>query len=289
MTAPSIQQETSDTLIPPPAPARLAAVGGTLQTKPLAVVTGASSGIGLELARVLAENEYDLVIVAEDDQIRSAKEELEGYGVQVQAIQADLTRYEEVEDLANTLAGRELSVVALNAGIGAGGAFVEQSLVKDLEVVKLNIISVLHLAKRTARQMVRQGSGNLLFTSSIASQAPGPYNAVYSATKAFVQSFSQALRAELEETGVNVTTFLPGATETEFFERAGLEDTKVGEGRKDDPALVARQAYEGMVKGKANARTGSLKSRVLAEVAHALPDKVAARAQGKMNEPGTGK
>ena len=203
--------------------------------RPWAVVTGASTGIGFELAKVFANNGYDLMIVSDESRIHNAADEIRQFGADVQEVQADLSKYEGVEDVYAQIraSGRPVAALALNAGIGAGGDFArETDLAKELRLIDLNVRSTVHLAKRVVKDMLARGEGRLLFTSSIASTMPGTFNAVYNASKAFVQSFAQAIRNELKDTGITVTALMPGATETEFFRRADMEDTNLASPRK---------------------------------------------------------
>ncbi len=218
----------------------------------LAVVTGASSGIGFELARQFAEHGFDLIVVADDDGIGGAADELRDLRVEVEPVQADLTRAADVGRLwERVLArGRPLAAIAINAGVGVGGPFVDTDLEDELRLIDLNVVSVVRLAKYAVRDMVSRGSGRILFTSSIAAQAPAPFLAVYGASKSFVQSFAEALHYELKDTGVTVTALQPGPTDTNFFERAEMMDTKVAVEEKDDPAEVARQGFEAMMAGE---------------------------------------
>ena len=200
--------------------------------RPFAVVTGASSGIGRELAAQFAQHGYDLLISAQEPAIGLAAEELqERFAVTVIPVQADLAEYDGVEQLwgAVVATGRTVDAVVLNAGRGIGGGFVhETSLVDEQNVIDVNVSSTVHLAKRVLPDLVARGQGRVLFTSSIASMMPGTYQAVYNASKSFVQSFAEALRAELKDTGVTVTALMPGPTETNFFHRAQMDDTRVG-------------------------------------------------------------
>jgi uncharacterized protein len=260
-------------------------------TKPLAVVTGASSGIGLELARQFAAHDYDLLVAAEDAGLEQAADRLRQEGAQVQAVQTDLTTFDGVERLARAIGatGRPVDAIAINAGVGVGGDFArETDLEAELELIQLNCSSTVHLAKRVLPQMVERGEGRVLFTSSIAGQMPAAFTAVYGASKAFVLSFSDAVREELKDTGVSVTALMPGPTETEFFERAGMEDTKLGQAKKDDPADVAREGFEAMMAGKDHVVAGSFKNRMQVAAATVLPDTVTSAAHGKMAEPGSG-
>src|SRR3954452_15606154 len=231
--------------------------------RPLALVTGASSGIGLELAKQFAEHDFDLVIAAEDEELREASHEI-GDSI-VDAVQVDLATEEGVEELWRRVqaTGRPLDAVALNAGIGAGGAFAtDTDLHDELKLIDLNVRSTVHLAKHAVRDMVARDSGRILFTSSIASTMPGPFQAVYNASKSFVQSFALALRNELRDTNVTVTSLMPGPTDTEFFERADMLDTKVGQGEKDDAADVARDGFEALMAGKERVESASLTTKL---------------------------
>jgi short-subunit dehydrogenase len=258
--------------------------------RPLALVTGASSGIGRELAKQFAENGFDLVVAAEDVELDDATEELRGMGAVVAPVSVDLTKRADVERLVAAVrgSGRPLDAAALNAGVGAGGAFVDNDLDAELGIVELNCASTVQLAKSVVQDMAARGEGRILFTSSIASQAPEPFQAVYGASKAFVQSFALALREELKDSGVSVTALLPGPTETEFFERADMTDTKLGASdSKDDPAEVARQGFDGLMKGDASVFAGSLSSKAMGRLSAVTPGNVATRLKRPMTEPGS--
>ena len=258
-------------------------------TRPCALVTGASSGIGLELAKQFAQHGWDVVVTAEDAELEAAAEQVRALGAGVQAVRADLTRYDGVEELYAALrsTGRPLDAAALNAGVGVAGRFTETDLAAELGIVQLNIASTVHLAKRLVPDMVARGEGRLLFTSSTVSRMPAPFQLVYGGSKAFVQSFAQGLRQELADTGVSVTALLPGPTETEFFERADAEDTKVGAASKDSAAQVAEQGYEGLMAGKDHVVAGSLKTRLTTHAAAVTPDVVGAKQHASMSEPGS--
>ncbi|NSL43072.1 SDR family oxidoreductase [Streptomyces sp. 8P21H-1] len=259
--------------------------------KPLALVTGASSGIGLELSRQLAERGFDLVVNAEDGvRLQEAAEQLRAAGAQVEAVQGDLRSYEATEALfaAATTLGRPLDVVVLNAGVGRGGAFADTDLADELEIVDLNVRSTVHLAKRAVQDMVVRDTGRILVTSSIASTMPGSFQAVYNASKSFLQSFTEALQNELKDTGITLTALMPGPTETDFFHRAGMDDTKIGQQDKDDPAQVARQGLDALFSGKDKLVAGSLKTKAQGLADKVLPDKAKAQAHRKMAEPGSG-
>jgi short-subunit dehydrogenase len=260
-------------------------------SRSFAVVTGASSGIGYELARQFVEHDFDLLIAAEDPGILQAADDLRrDGGPGVDAVQVDLATYDGVETLYRTIAAsaRPVDAIAINAGRGAGGDFAHQTDLRDeLNTIDLNITSTVHLAKRVVPDMVRRGQGRVLFTSSIASTMPGSFQAVYNASKAFVQSFAHAIRNELKDTGVTVTSLMPGPTDTDFFARADMEDTKVGAADKDDPAQVAKQGFDALMKGDDQVVAGSLKNKLQAVAGKVVPDRVKAEQHRKMAEPGS--
>ena len=257
-------------------------------TRPLAVVTGASSGIGLELARQFATNGYDLVLAADRD-LGEVQTVVESEGAQVvDAIECDLSTEEGVDQLYGRLKGRAVDALAANAGIGLGHAFLDQDLPEAMKVVDTNIKGTLALVHAVGRDMRSAGQGRILITSSIASKIPGTFQAVYNASKAFLQSFSFALRNELKDTGVSVTALLPGATETDFFERAGLEDTKVGspDAKHDDPAMVAKAGFAALMKGEGDVVAG-FKNKMQVAATRVLPETQLAEMHRDMAEPGS--
>jgi len=260
----------------------------TSTIRPLALVTGASSGIGLELARLFAQNGFDLLVCAEDAGIAVAAEALTGEGsAAVKSIVADLSTHEGCDQLAAavTATGRPLDALALNAGVANGGPFIETPLEDDMRVIGLDVMSPVHLAKRLLPAMVARGAGRVLVTSSVASLMPGPYYATYAASKAFVQSFAEAIRYELKDTGVTVTTLLPGPTDTDFFDASHMEDTRVAKGPKDDAAKVAREGFEGLMAGKDEVKVVSVKARAQSVLAAVLPEKAQPAAHGAMTKP----
>jgi uncharacterized protein len=260
------------------------------ENRPLAVVTGASSGIGRELAKQFAAHDFDLVINAEDDAIADVGAELEATGVDVRTVRADLRTAEGVETLyaAVTAVGRPVSAAALNAGVGRGGAFLDTDLDDEIEIIDVNITSTVRLAKRLLRDMAARDEGRVLITSSIASTMPGSFQAVYNASKSFLQSFAQAVANELKDTGVTITSLMPGPTETNFFHRADMDDTKVGTSAKDDPAQVAAQGFEALMKGTDKLVAGSVGTKAQGLANKVLPDKLKSAAHRRMAEPGSG-
>jgi short-subunit dehydrogenase len=260
--------------------------------RPLAVVTGASSGIGYELANQFAKNGYDLVICAEDPGIQRAAEALRTGGTDVQAVEVDLSTYDGVERLYGEIErrGAPVEAIAINAGVGVGGDFArETELSEELKMINLNVVSTVHLAKRVTRDMVRRGKGRVLITASEAGTTPTPLSAVYGATKAFDLSFAASLRHELKDTGVSVTALMPGPTDTEFFERAGIEDTKLAElAQHNSPADVAKQGFEALMAGKDRIfAASSLQTKLEGMSARFMPESAKAALHKKRAEPGS--
>ena len=271
-----------------PQPTRVTSPNAALEGRPLAVVTGASSGIGLELARQLVGHHFDVIVAAEDAEIAVAAAVLRAESEsEVTPVQVDLRTQEGVDDLYAAIRadGRPLDAIALNAGHGQGGAFVDIDLADELSIIDLNIVSTVRLAKLVLRDMVARDEGRVLVTSSIASTMPGSFQAVYNASKSFLQSSAQALQEELKDRAVTITSLLPGPTETEFFERADMLDTKVGQSKKDDPAQVAEQGFEALMKGERKLVAGSLKTKAQGVANRVLPDSLKGKAHRQMAEP----
>ena len=253
---------------------------------PLAIVTGASSGIGFELARCCAEKGFDLVIAADEPAIHDAAKTLRASGVEVTPCEVDLATTEGVDELCGACSGRTVDALLANAGRGLGGAFLDQDFGRVQHVIDTNVTGTLYLIHRVGRQMRDWGRGKILITGSIAGLMPGTYQAVYNGTKALLDSFSYALRAELKDSGVTVTCLMPGATETEFFERADMLDTKVGTEKKQSPAEVARIGFEAMMKGDGDVVTG-WSNKLRAAISHIVPSALLAEQHRKVSAPGT--
>jgi len=256
--------------------------------KGLAVVTGASSGIGLELARCCARDGYDLLICSDTGEIEDAASTLRGEGAQVETAQADLATSQGVARLLEAVGDRPVEALLANAGIGLGDAFLDQDLDRARRVVDLNVNGTIALIHPIGRRMRSAGHGRILITGSIAGMIPGSFQAVYNGSKAFLDSFSLALRNELKDSGVTVTCLMPGATETDFFETAEMLDTKVGQADKADPADVARQGYEAMTNGDSGVVTGFM-NKVQAAFSGLIPDTLLAQMHRRMAEPGSGR
>jgi short-subunit dehydrogenase len=255
--------------------------------RPLALVTGASSGIGLELARECVRAGFDLIIAA-DRPLADASEELQMGGTPVEAVQADLATPEGIERLLAKLAGRRVDALVANAGHGLGKGFLDQNFEELVHVIDTNITGTLALLHRVGKDMRARGKGRILITGSIAGFMPGTFQAVYNGTKAFIDSFSWALRNELKDTGVTVTCLMPGVTDTEFFERADMMDTKVGAADKMDAGEVARIGFKAMMDGEGDVVAG-WKNKLQSAVAAVTPSAVLAEQHRKMAEPGTAK
>ncbi|NUB27662.1 SDR family NAD(P)-dependent oxidoreductase [Azospirillum brasilense] len=256
-------------------------------TQSLAVVTGASTGIGLELAKECARNGFDLLIAADDPAIEEAATELRALGVTVETVQADLATLDGVDTLCAAVKGRPVDALLANAGHGLGHGFLDQDFQEARHVIDTNITGTLYLIQTIGRGMRDRKQGRILITGSIAGFMPGTYQAVYNGTKAFIDSFSFALRHEIKDSGVTVTCLMPGATDTEFFERAGMEDTKIGQGKKDDPAMVAKVGFDAMMRGDGDVVAG-WKNKLQTAVAAVTPSGVLAEQHRKQAEPGSG-
>ena len=256
--------------------------------KPLAVVTGASSGIGYELARLAAEDGFDLVIAADRPEIVEAAQALRQTGARVDEMRVDLSTTEGVDRLVELIGERPVDALMANAGHGLGKGFLDEDFDQARHVVDTNITGTIYLIHKIGRQMRARDKGRILLTGSIAGLMPGTFQAVYNGTKAFIDSFAWALRNELKDTGVTVSCLMPGATDTDFFERAGLEDTKIGQSKKDVPADVAKTGYRAMMKGEGDVVHG-LKNKMQAAVAAVTPQSRLAEMHRDMAEPGSGK
>ncbi len=264
----------------------------TTEIKPLAVITGGSSGIGFELGRQFAEHGYDLVIAAEDrghlEEAAQALRGLGGQGSDVQVVAGDLATFEGVQALYDAVkqTGRPIDVLCVNAGVGVGGDFArETDLQAELKMIQLNVTSAVHLTKLVVKDMVARDQGRILFTSSVAGMMPGPREAVYAASKAFIRFFSAALDNELQDTNVVITALMPGPTETNFFHRAGLDDTKVGQSdMKSDPADVAKEAFQALMKGKDHVVAGAM-NKVQTGMGALMPDSARTAMHGQMTKP----
>lgn len=259
------------------------------QQRGLAVVTGASTGIGFELASLAAEQGYDLIVAADEPLINNAAADFERHGVKVTAVQADLATIEGNDQLLAAANGRPIDLLFANAGRGLGGAFLDQNIAEWRQVIETNVTGTTYLLQKVGNQMKARGEGRILITGSIAGFMPGTFHAVYNATKAYLDSFSYALRAEMKDSGVTITCLMPGPTDTEFFDRADMLDTKVGaSASKEDPAKTARHGYDAMMKGEGHVVSG-FSNKVQAAIAHVMPASMLAELHRGMAEPGSAK
>ncbi|MFW2828567.1 SDR family NAD(P)-dependent oxidoreductase [Sphingomonas sp. ID0503] len=255
----------------------------------LAIVTGASTGIGFELAHLAAKDGYDLIVVADEPLINAASEDLKAHGTEVTAVEADLSTFEGNDQLLAATGGRPIDILLANAGRGLGRAFVDQDVADWRRVIDTNVTGTTYLLQKIAQQMAARGEGKILIVGSIAGLMPGSFQAVYNGTKAYLDSFSYALREELRDTGVTVTVLMPGPTETEFFDRADMMDTKVGtDDKKEDPAATARHGWDALLAGAGHVVSG-WKNKLQAAMSHITPDSLLARKHRDMAEPGTAK
>jgi len=254
--------------------------------RPLAVVTGASTGIGYELAKCCVKNGFDLLIVADEPRIHEAARSLKMQDAQIEALESDLATTEGVDLLYAKIGGRPVAALLANAGRGLGQGFLDQDFDEARRVVDTNITGTIYLIHKVGNDMRRAGEGKILLTGSIAGFMPGSFQAVYNGTKAFIDSFAAAIREELKDTGITVSCLMPGATETEFFERAGLMDTKIGQAKKDDPAEVAELGFEAMMKGTDHVIFG-LGNKLQVAAASVLPSSTTAAQHRKQTEPGS--
>lgn len=258
--------------------------------RPFAVVTGGSNGIGFELARQFLANGHDVMIAAQDDaHLAEAAKQLSDAGGKVLTHAADLATEAGVDSLYEAIraVGRPVDALCLNAGVGLGGPFVETDLQRELKMIDLNVRGAVQLTKLVLKDMVARGSGKLLFTSSVEAAMPDPFEAIYGSTKVFLRWFGESLRSELKGTGVGVTVLMPGVTDTNFFNRAEMLDTKAGATKsKDDPAMVAKAAYDALQAGEDKV-TPTVKNKLMSAISEALPEPIAAAAHKAFSKPGS--
>ncbi len=259
------------------------------ESRPLSLVTGASSGIGYELARTLAEVGYDVVMVSSNrEKLSQAAQNIrtETPSARIEIVQADLTRADEVQKLYDCVQSlnRPVDIVAANAGVGVNGEFADTPLEDEIALINLNVTSQVHLVKLFTKDMLSRGGGDILITSSIAGIMPAPYMAVYAASKAFLRSFGEGIRQELKDRNVNVTVLMPGPTDTDFFDRADMNDTKVAQGSKQDAEEVAEAALKALSDSSDHVIPG-LKNKVQATIAKMMSDPARAKMHGSMAKP----
>lgn len=255
-----------------------------------AIITGASTGIGFQLAHLAAENGYDLLVVADEPLIHAVAADFELHGIRVTSLETDLGTFDGVDQLLAATGGRQIDLLCANAGRGLGHSFLEQDVADWTRVIGTNVTGTIYLLQKVLKQMVLRDDGKVLITGSIAGFIPGSFQAVYNGTKAFIDSFADAIRNELKDArGVTITTLMPGPVETEFFDRADMLDTNVGASdSKSDPADVARDGWDALMKGEAHIVSG-WKNKIQATLAHVTPASVLAEQHRQMAEPGSAK
>jgi short-subunit dehydrogenase len=256
--------------------------------KGYALITGGSAGIGYELAKLFAADGYDLILVArtEEDLQRSKSELTQQYGVQVETISKDLFETDAAFELYDEVKqkGLRVSVLVNDAGQGQYGLFVESDIRRQLDIIRLNIASLTALTYEFVKDMAERKEGKVLMLASIASEMPGPWQAVYHATKAYVLSFTESLRNELKDTGVTLTALQPGATDTDFFNKADMQESKILDTKLSDPAKVAKDGYEALMKGDDKIVSG-MKNKAMVASGNIIPDTMLAAQMNKMQEP----
>ncbi|MFC7398304.1 SDR family NAD(P)-dependent oxidoreductase [Chelatococcus sp. GCM10030263] len=260
------------------------------EARSLAVVTGASTGIGYELAKICATNGFDLVVAADEPTINQAAEEFRGLGAMTEAVETDLATLEGVDRLYDAVRrlGRPVDALLANAGVGLGKGFLDQDFAKVRRVIDTNVTGTVYLIHKIGRDMRARNAGRILITGSIAGYMPGSFQAVYNASKAFLDNFAFALRNEMKDTEVTVSVLMPGPTDTEFFRRAEMLDTEVGQAKKDDPAVVAKAGFDAMMSGEGDVVSG-WKNKLQTTLANIMPPGILAEQHRKMAAPGSGK
>jgi short-subunit dehydrogenase len=253
-----------------------------------ALITGATSGIGYELAKIFAQNNYNLIIVARNqDELDKTSNDLSHFGANITTIAKDLFQQENAFALCNEIqeANVQVDVLVNDAGQGYYGEFTDTDIYRELDIIQLNIGSLIILTKHFLKEMVQRQDGKILNLSSIAGKVPGPFQSVYHGTKAFVQSFTEAIRAEVKDKGVTITALLPGATDTDFFNKADMQDSKiVQEGKLDDPAKVAKDGFDALMSGDDKVVSG-FKNKMQVGMSNIMPDDMVAEKMYKQQEP----
>ena len=254
-----------------------------------ALITGATSGIGYELALLFAKNGYNLIIVSRDlDELQSKAIEFKDCGVDVRTIQADLFDIDSAFDVCEQAEAMEVEIEVLvnDAGQGLYGKFEETNILRELDMINLNISSLIILTKYFIKKMTARKSGKILNLASIASKAPGPWQSVYHGTKAFVLSFTEAIRQEVQESNVTITALLPGVTDTDFFNKAGMNDSKIVQDKDamSDPKDVAKDGYDALMNNDDKVVSG-FKNKMSATMANLTPDSTLAKQFGEMQKP----
>lgn len=257
-------------------------------SNPYAIVTGGSSGLGYEFAKLLAADGYDLLIGGHSEKVVQSVEKLREFGTNVEGIQADLATEQGVEKFLQSAIQnkRPIDVAILNAGISLGGSFLDIPIEDHLRLLSINVISIIRLAHKIVPHMVNQGGGKILITSSLSATTPTPYESIYGPSKAFLSSFGHGLREELLGTGVQITLLHPGATATNFHAKAGMDSNDFADNSwKNDPALVASQGYQGLLRGQTSLVGGNTDTHKDWDEQRVLPEEEKARRFAEKSRP----
>lgn len=253
-----------------------------------ALITGATNGIGYELAKLFAQDGYNLIIVArtEEDLQQRADEFSKQYGIKVVSITKDLFNPEAAFELYDEVKAKDLLIDVLvnDAGQGQYGLFVDSDIRRQLDIIQLNVSSLTVLTHLFLKDMVARNEGKVLQLGSIASELPGPWQAVYHATKAYVLSLTEALIRELKDTNITLTTLQPGATDTDFFNKADMQESKILDTKLSDPVKVAKDGYEALMKGDDKIVSG-FKNKAMVASSNIMPDTAVAAQMDKMQQP----
>lgn len=252
-----------------------------------ALITGGTSGIGKELAKLFAKDNYNLIIIARNqDELDSVATELGPSGVEIETISRDLSDMNVVFALCQELGDRQIDVLVNDAGQGVYGLFKDNDIERELNIIQLNICATVILTKHFVQQMAARGEGKILNLGSVAGKLPGPWQAVYHATKAFVLSFTTAIREELKDSGITLTALMPGATDTDFFNKAGMQDSKAVQDKEalSNAATVAKDGYEALMAGEDRVISG-FKNKVQVNLANLMPDQNVAHTMYEQQQP----
>jgi short-subunit dehydrogenase len=251
-----------------------------------ALITGGTSGIGKELAKLFAKDGYNLILVARSTrELENTAAELMQHNIKVKTITKDLSKMDEAKALCGEV-NEQIEVLVNDAGQGVYGLFQDNELERELDIVHLNICATVILTKHFLKEMVARGEGRILNLGSVAGKLPGPWQAVYHATKAFVLSFTTAVREEVKDSGVTLTALMPGVTDTDFFNKAGMNDSKTVQDKEAmaDPAYVAKAGYEALMAGEDRVIAG-FKNKVQVNAANLMPDSTVAHTLYEQQKP----
>lgn len=254
-----------------------------------ALITGATSGIGFELAKLFARDKFNLIIVARNQQELDEKSRIfESMGVKVKSYAKDLFKREDAFSLCTDVerSGIQVDVLVNDAGQGLFGEFKNTDIQRELDIIDLNISAVVILTKHFLKDMISRKKGKILNLASVASTMPGPWQSVYHGTKAFVLSFSEAIREEVKDTGITITALMPGVTDTDFFNKADMQSSKVVQDKSKmaDPADVAKDGYEALMSGEDKIVSG-MKNKIMVAMNNIKPDKNVAHSMNEQQKP----